>query len=497
MRFLLFHLLLVPFFLLSGWGWSLGHAQNIAFTPTASIPVGKAPQSIATGDFNGDNLLDLATVNSSSDDVSILLGNGNGTFQTPVSFGIGKIPMSVVTDDVNGDGPLDLIVAISGSDQIVVLKGKGDGFFDRMGSFPSGKGTTFLSIGDFNQDERPDVVAVNSGRFGYYPPFNLSVLINEGDWNFAAPVTYETEGRNGMFPTGVLAQDINGDGLVDLAVTWSQPSWRSPNGMVSLLVNAGEGKFELRKVLNPGFTLSAIAGGDMDGNGYLDLVTTSLFLDSVIVLFQDEQGEFLKLNPIHVGFSPVAVALRDLDGDERLDVVTTNRDSNSVSVLLQRENGSFRKAGHFGVGGTPSSLVIEDFDRDGLPDLVTTDSNSDAVSVLLSGGGGIPLPSVSTESLVFQVTGKDQSREPQLVRLSNIGLGPLRIVEVNLIGRDPEAFAVMEDQCAGTTLRTGDFCVMQIAFTSESQGSHTATMTILDNASGSPRLVTLKGIVEG
>jgi len=497
MKSLLLNSCLIPFFLLAGWGWSSSHAQNIVFTPTASIQVGKAPQSIATGDFNGDDLLDLATVNSTSDDVSILLGNGNGTFQAPVSFGIGKIPMSVATADVNGDARLDLIVAISGSDHIVVLKGKGDGFFDRMGSYPSGKGTTFLSLADLNQDGRPDVVAVNSGRFGYYPPFSLSVLFNDGDGTFTEPVTYETEGRSGMFPTGVLAQDITGDGLADLAVTWSQPSWRSPNGMISLLVNTGQGKFSLKKELNPGFTLSAIAGGDVDGNGYQDLVTTSLYLDSVIVLFQDDRGDFQKLNPIHVGFSPVAVALCDLDGDDRLDVVTINRDSNSVSVLVQRENGSFRKAGHFGVGGTPSSLVIEDFDRDGLPDLVTADSKSDAVSVLLSGGGGIPLPSVSAETLVFQVIGKDQGREPQLVRLSNIGLGPLRIVAVNLIGQDPEAFAVMEDQCAGTTLRTGDYCVMQIAFTSESQGSHTATMTILDNASGSPRVVTLKGIVDG
>ncbi len=495
MRGFLFNVYLVLFFLLAGWSLSL--AQNIVFTPTGSIPVGKAPQGIATGDFNDDDLLDLATVNSTSDDVSILLGNGNGTFQAPVSFGIGKIPMSVATADVNGDARPDLIVALSGSDRILVLKGRGDGFFDRMGSYPSGKGTTFLSLADLNQDDKPDVVAVNSGRFGYYPPFSLSVLFNEGDGKFTPPVMYETEGREGMFPTGVIAQDITGDGLPDLAVTWSQPSWRSPNGIISLLVNTGHGKFSLLKELNPGFTLSAITGGDLDGNGYLDLVITSLFMDSVIVLFQDDQGEFLKLNPIHVGFSPVAVAVSDLDGDKRLDVVTTNRDSNSVSVLLQRENGSFRKAGHFGVGGTPSSLVIEDFDRDGLPDLVTADSNSDAVSVLLSGDGGIPLPSVSAESLVFQVNKGDQSRQPQHVRLSNIGLGPLRIVAINLVGQDPKAFAVMEDQCAGTTLRTGDFCVMQIAFTSESRGSHTATVTILDNASGSPRVVTLKGIVDG
>ena len=274
---LLCNFFLVPVFLLAGGGWSSSHAQNIAFTPTASIPVGKAPQSIATGDFNGDDLLDLATVNSTSDDVSILLGNGNGTFQAPVSFGIGKIPMSVATADVNGDARLDLIVAISGSDRIVVLKGKGDGFFDRIGSYPSGKGTTFLSLADLNQDDRPDVVAVNSGRFGYYPPFSLSVLINESEGKFSPPVTYETDGRIGVFPTGVLAQDITGDGLTDLAVTWSQPSWRSPNGMISLLVNTGQGKFSLKKELNPGFTLSAITGGDVDGNGYLDLIVTSIF----------------------------------------------------------------------------------------------------------------------------------------------------------------------------------------------------------------------------
>ena len=292
-------------------------------------------------------------------------------------------------------------------------------------------------------------------------------------------------------------KNFTGDGLPDLAVTWSQPSWRSPNGLISLLVNTGKGEFSLKQELKAGFTLSAITGGDVDSNGYVDLVTTSLYLDSVIVLYQDEEGEFQKLNPIHVGFSPVAVGLWDLDGDSRLDVITTNRDSNSVSVFLQRENGSFRKAGHFGVGATPSSLVIEDFDRDGLPDLVTADSNSDAVSVLISGDKGIPLPSVSVDSLVFQVTEISQGRDPQTVRLSNVGLGPLQIQDVSLFGQGAEAFSVMENECAGATLGTGDSCLVQIAFTSESRGSHTATVAIKDNANGSPRVVTLRGTIGG
>ena len=301
-----------------------------------------------------------------------------------------------------------------------------------------------------------------------------------------------------MFPTGALAQDVTGDGADPIwMVTWSQPSWRSPNGLISLLVNKGNGEFALQQEIKAGFTLSAIAGADLDQNGRMDLVITSLYSDSVIVLLQDERKQFQVLDPIRVGFSPVAVAIRDLDGDGRLDVVVTNRDSNSVSVLLRNADHSFRKAGHFGVGATPSSLIVEDFDRDSLPDLVTADSDSDSVSVLLSGGGSLPLPSVSADALVFEVKRESVGRQPQPIRLSNIGLGPLRIVRVNLAGQDPEAFSVMDDQCAGATLSSGDSCTMQIAFTSDSQGSHSATMTILDNASGSPRIVTLKGIVEG
>ena len=380
-----------------------GYAQNLVFTPTSNTQVGRSPQAVATGDFNGDGLRDLVTVNSVSDDVSVLLGNGNGTFQAAISFGVGKIPMSVATADMTGDGILDLVVAISGSDQIVVLEGRGDGRFEKIGFFPSGKGTTVLSLNDLDRNGSFDVVAVNSGRFGYYPPFSLSVLFNKGDGNLQDPVTYETEGRNGMFPTGVFVHDITGNGLIDLAVTWSQPSWRSPNGLISLLVNDGHGGFSLKQEVKAGFTLSAITGADLHSNGRMDLVATSVYSDSVIILLQNERGGFQVLDPIQVGFSPVAVAVRDLNGDDLLDVVATNRDSNSVSVLLGREDHGFRKAGHFGVGATPSSLVVEDFDQDARPDLVTADSSSDSISVLLSGGGGLPLPSVSADFLVFDV----------------------------------------------------------------------------------------------
>ena len=479
----------------------IGLAQNLTYTPTPSIPVGRSPQAITAGDFNRDGWWDIATVNGTSDDVSVLLGNGNGTFQSAVSFGVGKIPLALIAEDMDGDGLLDLVVALSGSDQVVVLKGEGTGLFQKLSSQGAGKGTTFLASRDINGDGWSDVVAVNSGRFGYYPPFNLAVLLNDGKGGLQAPVTYENEGRDGMFPTGVVIEDMTGDGKPDLIVTWSQPSWRSPNGLVSMLKNTGDGNFVIYKELKPGFMLSAIQGADLNHDGLVDLAVTSLFSDTVRILLQRAGGTFTELDPIKVGFAPVGVNFGDFDGDHELDLVVVNRDSNSLSLLLGNGEGLFASAGHFGVGATPAAVVAQDFDQDQFPDLATPNTNADSVSVLLSGGGAIPLPSMSTDALVFEIESDHNTPAPsspqQMVRLSNIGLGLLRVVDIAISGTGAGAFSMAENTCTDVTLHTGDSCTLQVAFTAKSQGTHHATLTIQDNGNGSPRLVVLKGIVKG
>jgi hypothetical protein len=84
-----------------------------------------------------------------------------------------------------------------------------------------------------------------------------------------------------------------------------------------------------------------------------------------------------------------------------------------------------------------------------------------------------------------------------MVRLSNIGLGLLRIVDLAISGTGAEAFSMTDNTCADVTLHTGDSCILQVGFTAKSQGTHHATLTIQDNGNGSPRLVVLKGIVKG
>lgn len=472
-------------------------AQNLVFTPVLPAHVGAHPEGLTVGDFNGDGRLDIATANSESDDVSILLGNGNGTFQSAYSFGVGQSPMFLTTGDLNQDGTLDLVVAEAGADRVAVLLGKGDGFFDLPVPYPTGKGPTSIAVGDVDQDHDLDLVVVNSGRFGNYPPFSWSVLLNDGGGEFLPAHQFEEPGRDGLFPTSASLADLNDDGLPEVTLTWSQPSWRTPNGYVSVFQNQGQGTFSPWQTIQAGLTLSAVTQTNLDDDENLDLIVASLFTDSLKVLLQQRPGQYTKPANLDVGFSPVAVAYDDLDGDGHLDLISTNRSSNSTSILLGRGDGSFQPAGHYAVGIRPTAMGIEDFDDDGLPDIVTANSGSDDVSILLSGKAVIPSISLSADRLQFS-EGRDAPAQRTLhVVVSNIGLGPLSISHMVLEGPDTQAFALEHGSCAGATLTTGKLCALHVHFTSTQPGRHHALLRIFDNAPGGPRIVTLSGTIEG
>lgn len=470
-------------------------AQNLVLTPVLSAPVGAHPEGLTVGDFNEDGHLDVATVNSDSDDVSVLLGNGNGTFRSSYSFSVGTSPMFLATGDLNVDGTADLVVAETGADRVLVLLGKGNGFFREPVAYPSGKGPTFLALGDADGDEDQDMVVVNSGRFGHYPPFSWSVLLNNGEGAFALAQHVEEQDRNGLFPTGASLADLDDDGFPDLTLTWSQPSWRTPNGYVSVFRNRGQGTFSAWRTIQAGFTLSAVTQTDVDADGNLDLMVTSLFTDSIKLLLQLSPGRYTKPANMEVGFSPVALSYKDLDGDGYRDLVSTNRASNSTSILLGRGDGSFRPAGHYAVGTVPTAMGIEDFDHDGLPDIVTANSGSDDVSILLSGKAVIPSISLSSDAIRFSGDGDVPDQRTLQLIVSNVGLGSLSIDDIVLEGSP--SFSIDRESCAGVILTTGKFCALPIHFKGTAPGMHQALLRIFDNAPGGPRIVTLNGTSKG
>src|SRR5881409_3587521 len=161
--------------------------QTVSFIARGDFKVGTHPHWMAASDFNGDGRPDLATANSDSNNVSVLLGNGDGTFQAAPTLVAGSRPESVAVGDINRDGVPDLAVANSGSSDVSVLLGNGDGSFQAARAFAvAGTTAPAMAVADLNGDGRPDLAVANVGSLqtpGQIPG-NVSVLLGNGDGTF-------------------------------------------------------------------------------------------------------------------------------------------------------------------------------------------------------------------------------------------------------------------------------------------------------------------------
>src|SRR6266478_4446530 len=171
---------------------------------------GGFPWSIAAGDFNGDGKLDLVVSNYGDNSLSVLLGNGDGTFQAPLTSPVGTNPAQVTVGDFNGDGKLDLAVSSVANNTVAVLLGNGDGTFQAPQTFASAGMTHpyFVAVGDFNRDGKPDLVVSN------HLCATVSVLLSNGDGTFQPAQNFAVDND----PVYVAVSDFNGDSAPDLAV---------------------------------------------------------------------------------------------------------------------------------------------------------------------------------------------------------------------------------------------------------------------------------------
>ncbi len=222
-------------------GVLLGNGDG-TFNPQVAYATGGTPTFVAVGDFNGDGVPDLAVANEgqgSGETVSVLLGNGDGTFGTQVTYGTGNEPNSVAVGDFNGDGFLDLAIANIGSNTVSVLLGKGDGTFQAQITYPTGNQPFSVTAGDFRGTGVLDLAVANN------VDNTVSVLTGNGDGTFNPQVAYNV----GTNPRTVVTGDLNGDGIPDLATSDSN------SNTVSVLLGKGDGTFNARPIL-PGERLS-------------------------------------------------------------------------------------------------------------------------------------------------------------------------------------------------------------------------------------------------
>jgi FG-GAP-like repeat len=251
--------------------------------------------------------LDLAVANNFGDSVSILLGNGDGTFDPANNFPTGNSPYAIAIGDFNGDGVLDLVTAneSSNSNSVSILLGNGDGTFGPANNFPRG-GTTprFVAVGDFNGDNVLDLAVANTGSH------DLGILLGNGDGTFGPANNFQTGEES--FPTFVAVGDFNDDDVLDLVTVYD---------------NLGE--------------------------------TNS---NSVTILLGNDDGTFNSGKYFRVGTSPMAVAVEDFNGDSVLDLAVANSGSaGSVSILLGNGDGTFGQVTSFEVGNRTFSVAVGEF----------------------------------------------------------------------------------------------------------------------------------------
>ena len=352
-------------------------ASKSSLSLQAGLPapsVGANPGAIAMGDFNGDGVPDLAIVNQNSATLTILLGNGNGTFTAASSSPQLSVPANfVVAGDFNRDGKLDLAVSSNNysSSSLTILLGNGDGTFTTASSPITGPGPTAIAVGDFNGDGIEDL-AVASGSSN-----SLTILIGNGDGTFTASNLSPQAGSN---PGSIVCADFNGDGVLDLAVV------NSYGGMVTILLGNGDGSFTPAANLSVGASTSAtaIAAADFNGDGAIDLAVTTQS-SSIVILLGNGDGTFTAdaASP-QTGNNPVAIVAVDLNGDGNPDLAVVNEYSNSLTVLLGNGDGTFTSFGNITTGSYPAFIAAGDLNGDGSPDLVVTNTLYNTATVLTS-----------------------------------------------------------------------------------------------------------------